>query len=376
MPGNWSDSTPARNGRPATIGGMAGSAEPIDANTGRFLVHVRRPLAVLADPSTASVTPRSADAPDLLHLRTLARDVRQHTIDHLDAYLDAARSAVEQAGGHVHLATDAGDARRIVMGLTGASATVLPSPLADEVGLSAAASPDPMAAVAAAAFVVAETGQVCLTSDDPALVTAAAAPTLVCLAGIEAIVPRPGDLAVMLKLLARAATGRPMTAYTALVDPRTAGRAVHVVLLDNGRSELLAGEFRPLLRCIGCGACTTACPVYRAADVRPSGLWAGPIGAVVQPLLRPGPGADELPHASTLCGACADVCPVRIDLPAHLIALRSGAARRTWRMRFWAWAMLSPARYRWATRWGRRRGSPWPWPPPRSFQQMWRQRRR
>ena len=220
--------------------------------------------------------------------------------------------------------------------------------------------------VAAAAFVVAETGQACLTSADPV----PAAAVLVCVAGIESVVPRTADLAVLLKLLAR--TAGTATAYTALVGP-VPGRAFHLVLLDNGRTDLLAGEHRPLLRCIGCGACTRVCPVYRSADVAPAGLWAGPIGAAALPLLRPA--AAELPHASTLCGACADACPVRIDLPAHLIALRAAAPRLTIRLRLWGWAMLSPTRFRWAKRLARRRGGdPVPRPPRRSFQHLWRER--
>jgi L-lactate dehydrogenase complex protein LldF len=251
------------------------------------------------------------------------------------------------------------------------------SPLADEIGLAASVVPGAAVAVVAAAFVVAETGQVCLATDDPDILTAAEAATLVCLAGIESVVPRVADLAIMLKLLARSASGRPMTAHTLLLDPGRAGRSLHVVLLDNGRSDLLATEFRPVLRCIGCGACTAGCPVYQAVDGVPSGLWAGPIGAITLPLLRPNAITAELPHASTLCGACADVCPVRIDLPAHLIALRARSPRRSVGLRLWGWIVLSPTRYRWATRlrWRRRR-EPWPPRAPQSFHDLWRQRRR
>ena len=358
-------------GAAATIARMSGPAELLDANTRRLLHGLGRPLPVLSDPSSASA-PRAADAPDLLRLRTLARDVRQHTLDHLDGYLDTFRTQVVGGGGRVDVADDATAARRIVRAVAPA-ARVVRSPVSDEVGLTATDGPA-AAVVVAAAFLVAETGQVCLASDDPAVTAAAGASTLVCLAGIESVVPRLADLAVMLKLLARAGTGRPMTAYTLLLGPATPGRSLHVVLLDNGRSDLLAGEFRPVLRCIGCGACTHVCPVYRSADVPPAGLWAGPIGAITRPLLRPDPTAAELPHASTLCGACGDACPVRIDLPAHLIALRARSPRLTLRLRFWAWVMLSPTRYRWATRWGRRRSDSWPDPPRRTFQALWRQR--
>ncbi len=340
----------------------AAAAEPFDANTRRFLRRAGRPLTVLADPSSAAVA-RPADAPDLLPLRTLARDVRQHTVDHLDVYLSAATEAVTRAGGHVHHAADAADARRLVARLA-PSATVRPSAVCDEIGLASGGGP---ALVIGASFVVAETGQVCLTSNEPVASPAA----LVCVAGLESVVPRTADLAVLLKLLAR--TAGPATAYAALIGPTPGGRPFHLVLLDNGRTDLLAGEHRPLLRCIGCGACTRVCPVYRSAGVAPAGLWAGPIGAAVLPLLRPA--AAELPHASTLCGACADACPVRIDLPAHLIALRSTAPRLAIRLRLWGWAMLSPTRFHWARRLARLRvRDPFPRPARRSFQTLWRER--
>ncbi len=362
---------------------MAGPLQPTDATTAGFLRRVGRPLAVLADPSAATLA-RPPEGAEGLRLRTLAGDVRQHTLDHLDGYLDHLGAAVEGRGGTVHYAADAAAARARVSALAGPDPRVIGSAVCDEVGLATSAAAVAAAAVvvvAAAAFVVAETGQVCLASDDPAVAAAAAAGVLVCVAGIEAVVPRTADLAVMLKLLARSATGRPMSAYTALLDPAAAGRVRHLVLVDNGRTELLAGEHRPVLRCIGCGACTAACPVYRSADVRPAGLWAGPVGAIVRPVARPpldGGGAAGLPHASTLCGACAAACPVRVDLPSHLIALRGRSPARTVRLRLWAWIVLSPRRYRWATRWRRRRhpgrGSVWPTGPRRSFHDLWRDR--
>ena len=216
---------------------MRGTGDAIDPNTRRFLGRVGVPLTVLAE--TAVPPPRPpADAADLLRLRTLAGDIRQHTLDHLDAYLDAVRQAVERAGGSVSLVTDAADARRAVA--AAGAARVVASPVCDEVGLTVGGVGN--AVVVGAAFVVADTGQICLASDDPAVLGAVDAAVLVAVAGIEAVVPRAGDLAVMLKLLARAATGRPMTAYTVLIDPATFGRRLHLVMLDNGRSDLLAGD--------------------------------------------------------------------------------------------------------------------------------------
>jgi L-lactate dehydrogenase complex protein LldF len=350
--------------------------EPIDVATARFLQRVGRPLTVLAEPTVAV---RAADDPQWAGLRRLAGDVRQHTLDHLDGYLDAARSAVKRNGGHVHLAADAADARRIVSdALAGATATVVASPVCDEIGLRAAdAGVSPSAVVVAAAFVVAESGQVCLAGDSTDLPAAASASVLVCVAGIEAVVPRSADLAVMLKVLAQAAGGRLAAGYTVLVGGPAAGpRALHLVLLDNGRSELLAGEHRSVLRCVGCGACTAVCPVYQSAGVSPGGLWAGPVGAIARPVARREAGVEELPHASTLCGACAEACPVRIDLPAHLIALRRRSPVLVQRLRFWAWVVRSPWRYRWVTRgrrWWPRRASRQPWPRParQSFHDLW-----
>ena len=323
---------------------------------------------MLSDPTPPS---RPADGPDGLQLRSLAGHIRQHTVDHLDHYLATATAAVQRRGGTVHWAADAEQARRIVAELGGGPA--VPSAIVAEVSPTATGT----AAVAGAAFVVAETGQVCLAGDGADVPAAAAAAVLVCLAGIEQVVPRGGDLAVMLKLTARAATGRPMAGYTALVDGTR--RALHLVWVDNGRSTLLAGEHRAALRCIGCGACTAVCPVYRAAGAEPAGLWAGPIGAIVLPVVRGG--ANDLPHASTLCGACADVCPVRIDLPAHLIALRRASPVLRRRLRLWAWIVTSPTRYRWATRWQRwrHRRATGGWPAAAaasSFHDQWRARGR
>ena len=348
------------------------AADAIDPQTRRFLRATGTSLPVLADPSAGA---RPKADPSLGGLRALAGHVRQHTLDHLDNYLAAAAAAVERCGGGVHWAGDAAEGRRIVAELVGdAAAVVVGSPVCDEVGW-AAGRPGGAVVVVAAAFVVAETGQACLVGDADVVATAAAAPVLVCLAGVEAVVPRSVDLAVLLKLLSGAAAARPMANYTALVGGGD-GRAFHLVVLDNGRTDVLGGEHRPLLRCIGCGACTAVCPVYRTAGIAPAGLWAGPIGAAVLPIARGG--HDDLPHASTLCGACGEVCPVGIDLPAHLIAIRERSPQSRRRLRWWAWVMLSPSRYRWVTRWHRwrlrRRPTGWPVPPAASFQDHWRAR--
>jgi L-lactate dehydrogenase complex protein LldF len=207
-------------------------------------------------------------------------------------------------------------------------------------------------------FGVAETGTICLiTNEGNGRMTVTRPRVHVALLGIEKIIPRLADLPVLLKLLARSSTGQPMGVYTTLVTgPRQAGDVdgpteLHVVLLDNGRSDILAGPFREVLRCVRCGACLNACPVYRNVGGHAyNSVYPGPIGSVLSPLLY-GRQHEELPRASSLCGLCYQVCPVKIDIPRLLVQLRAVArARQAWGkrvlMRGWAWAMHAPWRYR------------------------------
>src|SRR6478672_1951638 len=147
---------------------------------------------------------------------------------------------------------------------------------------------------------------------------------LVTICGIEKLLPEWLDLEVFLQLLPRSATGERMSPYTSLWSGVAAGdgpREFHLVLLDNGRTDALADEVgREALACIRCSACLNICPVYRRTGGHAYGsVYPGPIGAILTPLLR-GPGeADSLPYASSLCSACADVCPVKIDIPRILV---------------------------------------------------------
>src|ERR671932_1332537 len=166
--------------------------------------------------------------------------------------------------------------------------------------------------------------------------------------------------------------GQKLTVFTTLVDgPRKRGEVdgpeeLHVVLLDNGRSRIRAGETAEILGCIRCGACLNACPVYRTIGGHAYGdIYPGPVGAVVTPGLRGLEPWRDLPGASSLCGACRDVCPVRLDIPRMLLALRDRVEReaptsRTMgaAMKAFAWAASRPAIYRRATaavRWSLRR---------------------
>jgi len=154
----------------------------------------------------------------------------------------------------------------------------------------------------------------------------------VALMGMERVVGTWDELAVMLALLGRSATGQKMTQYTTLISgPRRAGELdgpeqSHLVILDNGRSGILGTRYQSVLRCIRCGACLNVCPVFRQVGGHAyDPVYSGPIGAVLNPLLR-GPERADLAHASTLCGACTEVCPVRIPLHDHLVRLRQDYA--------------------------------------------------
>ncbi|HTO05632.1 MAG TPA: lactate utilization protein B [Myxococcota bacterium] len=181
------------------------------------------------------------------------------------------------------------------------------------------------AAISGANFAVAETGTVVIvTNEGNADLGSALAPVHIACLGIEKLVPALPDLAVFLRLLARSATGQPISAYTTLMTGPRRGAELHVVLVDNGRTRLLADPaHRSALSCIRCGACLNTCPVYRRAGGHAYG-WAlpGPIGAVLAPVLAPDAEQRSLPFASSLCGSCSAVCPVKIDLHDQLLAWR------------------------------------------------------
>ncbi|MGD8451677.1 MAG: LutB/LldF family L-lactate oxidation iron-sulfur protein [Phycisphaerae bacterium] len=217
--------------------------------------------------------------------------------------------------------------------------------------------------ISGANFGVAETGTICIcTNEGNGRMTTTRPRLHVVLMGIEKLVPRLADLAVLLKLLSRSSTGQPLGSYTTLITgPRQAGDAdgpehLHVVLLDNGRSSVLGGAFHEVLRCVRCGACLNACPVYRNIGGHAyNSVYPGPIGSLVTPLLNAAGGHDALPRASSLCGACAEACPVKIDIPAYLIQLRAAARdRQPWAKRAafrgWLWAMSSEWTYAWGQR--------------------------
>jgi L-lactate dehydrogenase complex protein LldF len=185
----------------------------------------------------------------------------------------------------------------------------------------------------------------------------------VVLLGMERIVPRLEDLAVMLKLLAPSATGQKLTSYTRIITgPRREGETdgpdeLHVVVVDNGRSNLRRGRYKEMLACIRCGACLNVCPVYRKAGGGAYGpVYSGPLGAVLVPLLVGLGNAPDLPHASSLCGACTAACPVKIPLHELLLELRRDLVddriapfRERLAFTLWSLAWSHPSLYRLST---------------------------
>lgn len=179
-------------------------------------------------------------------------------------------------------------------------------------------------------FAVAETGGITLVMNEGnGRLSTTTPPIHVVTMGMERIVPTVEDLGVMLQILARSATGQKISVYSNLVTgPRRphepdGADEYHVVIIDNGRSNLLGGELAEILYCIRCGACLNACPVYQSVGGHAYGsVYPGPVGAVVTPGLYGVDPWSELPNASSLCGACEEVCPVRINIPRMLLKLR------------------------------------------------------
>jgi L-lactate dehydrogenase complex protein LldF len=273
--------------------------------------------------------------------------------------------------------------------------------------------------ISGANFLIADSGAVSIVENEGnARLTTSTPKIHIAVAGIEKLIPRAQDLAVFLKLLARSATGQLLSVYTSfLAGPRREGEVdgpeeFYVVLLDNGRTKLLPDKSkRQSLYCIRCGACLNICPVYRKIGGHSfPWVYSGPIGAIITPQFMGITHEPSLPFASSLCGACGEVCPVKIDIPQVLLDLRSDVKKAETRekqnrleklgFRFFAWMMTHPRVYEMAGRiassmapsgdgkWLRSVPPPmnmgpvkmWlndrdlPPAPGRSFRQMWRSR--
>ena len=220
--------------------------------------------------------------------------------------------------------------------------------------------------ITGANFLVAETGTLVLVTNEGNGRMCTSMPRVhVAIMGMEKVVPSMQDLSVMLPLLIRSATGQRISSYVTFVngpradDDEDGPEEFHLVIVDNGRSRLLADpDLRESLYCIRCAACLNACPVYRKVGGHAYGwVYSGPIGAVISPVLTDLKEAKDLPYASSLCGACREACPVRIDLPRMLLHLRRQIAEeagdvswmerlamRAWRLTLSSTAALGLAR--------------------------------
>ncbi len=269
-------------------------------------------------------------------------------------------------------------------------------------------------AVSGANFAIAETGTTMVVeSEGNGRMCLTLPETLITVMGIEKLLPTWRDLEVFMQLLPRSSTGERMNPYTSAwtgVTPGDGPQAFHLVLLDNGRTNVLADEVgRSALHCIRCSACLNVCPVYERTGGHAYGsVYPGPIGAVLSPQLTGVEDNASLPYASSLCGACFDACPVRIDIPALLVHLRARHVEQrradhrvpspeSVAMAAAAWVMAGPRRFRFAERLLRvgrllgRRGdrirslppplSAWtasrdaPRPPRETFREWWRRER-
>jgi L-lactate dehydrogenase complex protein LldF len=234
--------------------------------------------------------------------------------------------------------------------------------------------------ITGANFAVAQTGTIVLLENEGNIrFTTTLPPVHIVLLGIEKVIPTLIDLAVFLQLLPRSATGQKLPSYISLITgPKKRGEQdgpeeLHVIILDNGRSKILSDQdLRESLYCLRCGACLNICPVYQKLGGHTYGwVYSGPIGSVITPLMIGLYRARALPYASTLCGACRDICPVKIDIPHMLLKLREQLTEHNnkrfmnpgyWLERFfiyvWASAMKGEKRYRLASRIGRRIQTP------------------
>jgi L-lactate dehydrogenase complex protein LldF len=379
--------------------------------------------------------------PEFEPLRDAARDIKNHTLAHLDLYLEAYEARVTAAGGQLHYAVTAEEARAIVLDICRAAAaktvTKGKTMIGEEIGLNdflEANGIQPVetdlgeyliqirhempshiiapaihlnkdqveadfrrvhthlpkdrnldepatllaeargvlrerflaadVGITGANFLVAETGtSIIVTNEGNGDLTQTLPKVHIVLATIEKLVPTLEDASTLLRVLARSATGQDMSVYTTLStgprrrdDPDGPGE-YHVVILDNGRSSMLGGEFADMLRCIRCGACMNHCPVFSAVGGHAYGwVYPGPMGAVLTPALVGVDKAGHLPNASMFCGRCEEVCPVRIPLPRMMRAWREREFERhlspaTVRggLRFWAFFAKRPALYGLAT---------------------------
>jgi len=450
---------------------------------------LQRSLTGLKGSFVAARARAVAALPEFEALRDDGKAIKDHTLAHLDHYLQQYEAQVLRHGGKVHWARDAQEACDIIRAICRAagarSVTKGKSMVSEEINLNEALEADGLevtetdageyilqlaretpshivmptvhktteqiadlfhthhaahgfvrttspaeligqvrsvlrekyfkadVGVTGANFLVAETGaNIIVTNEGNGDLTSTLARVHVVVTGIEKVVPTLEDLSVMLRLLVRSALGSDITSYTTLTTgPRRPGdrdgpQEFHVVLVDNGRSSMLSGPFREMLRCIRCGACMNHCPVYMAVGGHAYGsVYPGPMGAVLTPMIVGHEAAGELPHACTLNGRCQQVCPVKIPLPDLLRRLRHQqwekqhvSALTRWGLGGWTFLATKPRLYhvvtslavrllgyagkrRGAFRWlplasGWTQGRDMPAPPGDTFTNLWARRQR
>ena len=221
--------------------------------------------------------------------------------------------------------------------------------------------------ISGANFLIAETGSALIVTNEGNGRLVTTLPRVhVAITGIEKVVPTLEDVTTLLRLLPRSATGQSITNYVSVLtgnkkaEDHDGPEHFHIILLDNGRSSLIGGEMQEILRCNRCGACMNHCPVYQNIGGHAYGwVYPGPMGSILTPLLGGIENSPDLPNASTLCGACAVVCPVKIPLPDLLRKLREKqmqlgmkSRQETLMLKAWAWLALHPNIYALATRIG------------------------
>ena len=221
------------------------------------------------------------------------------------------------------------------------------------------------AGISGANFAIAESGSLVLfTNEGNGRMVTSVPPLHIAILSLEKILPKLADLPTFIRLLPRSATGQAITRYLSLITgtrkegEATGARELHIVILDNGRSEILAGECREMLKCIRCGACMNVCPVYRTVGGHAYGwTYPGPMGMVLTTLLTGMDKSYPLVDASTLCGACVEVCPVRIPLVPLILKLRErkvnlgfSDAKERLGMRFFGAAARNPELFYWGER--------------------------
>lgn len=214
-------------------------------------------------------------------------------------------------------------------------------------------------------FLIAETGSVALvTNEGNGRMTTTLPRVHVAISGIEKIVPTLEDLATLMRLLPRSATGQSISNYFSVLTGHKGAEEsdgpehMYIILVDNGRADLVGGEFSSMLRCIRCGACMNHCPVYQSVGGHAYGwVYPGPMGSILTPLLNGLQQAPDLPQASTLCGQCSAVCPVKIPLPDLLRQLRQQQVKQSQRpyterllLKCWAYLACHPRLYAFITR--------------------------